>query len=258
MRLTLFTRVSTAAAILAVLAAGAALDPRADGPIVKGSPYPLPTCPVTNDVLPESPTILVMEDKENLLLDGREIRFCGAACAAHFKAEPQKFLPAIDAAIIEQQKGTYPLTHCLVMTDNQLPKPGEPDFDKVRDIVVLNEMIRTCCAGCNKKIKKDPLAYLAKLEDGVKAAQRTDYPLANCPVSGNAIDAESEEIVIGARLVKVCCLGCGDKARQNPMVIFAKLDSAAAAKARTNAPMIPAAPTTPATPVAPVAPAAPK
>ncbi len=248
MRMTLFTRASTAAAILAVLAAGVALDPRADGPTVKGSPYPLPTCPVTRDVLPESPTIVVMEDKENSLLDGREIRFCSPACADHFKADPQKFLPAIDAAIIEQQQATYPLTHCLVMTDNQLPKPGEPDFDKVKDIVVLNEMIRTCCAGCNKKIKKDPLAYLAKVEEAVKAAQRSDYPLANCPVSGKALDAESAEIVIGERLVKVCCLGCGDKARQNPMVIFAKLDSAAAAKARTNAPKVPATPATPAAP----------
>ncbi|MSR45140.1 MAG: hypothetical protein EXS15_07295 [Phycisphaerales bacterium] len=211
----------------------------------KGSPYPLATCPVSGQPLGKDATIFVMEDAANSLNDGREIRFCCPKCVATFTAEPTKFLPAIDAAIIAQQSPRYPLTHCLVMTEDELPLAGSPDFDKVKDVVVLNNMIRLCCPGCVKKIKKDPLKFVAQVEAAVIAAQKKSYPLTTCPISGEVIDADSADIVIGERLVRLCCNGCADKARQDPTSIFAKLDAAST----KNAPATPIAPTAPATPI---------
>ncbi|MSQ90485.1 MAG: hypothetical protein EXS01_03710 [Phycisphaerales bacterium] len=230
------------AALLTLTASGSLASSRVAAD-AKGAPYPLPNCPVSGQPLGSDPTILVMEDPSNPLNDGREIRFCCPKCVASFSADPSKFLPAIDAAIIAQQSARYPLTYCVVMTEDPLPTAGSPDFDKVKDIVVLNDMIRICCPGCAKKIKKDPAKFVAMVHAAAIAAQKKDYPLVTCPISGEALDADAAEIVIGERLVRLCCDGCAKKARANPTAIFAKLDAAAAPKA---APATPATPATPA------------
>ncbi|MSR29336.1 MAG: hypothetical protein EXS03_07170 [Phycisphaerales bacterium] len=226
--------------VVAALAAGAALDASQAGGVAKGSPYPLATCPVSGKPLGESPTILVMEDKENPLLDGREIRFCCGKCPEQFKADPSKFLPAVDEAIITLQRPGYPLMNCAVMTEDALAKPGEPDADKIKEIVVHNELVRLCCKGCVKKVKNDPAKILAAIDAAAIAAQSKAYPLVTCPISGEALDDDAARIVISERLVKLCCMGCAEKARKDPLKVLAKLDAATAAKA-APAPAAPSA-----------------
>ncbi len=196
----------------------------------KGSPYPLATCPVSGKPLTKDAAVLVMEDPANPLNNGREIRFCCPNCIDPFKADPSKFLPAIDAAIIAQQKARYPLTHCVVMTEDELPAAGQPDADKVKEVVVLNDMVRLCCPGCMKKLRANPEKYLADIDAAVIATQKKTYVLVTCPISGEALPEEPADIVIGERLVRLCCNGCASKARKDPVAMFAKLDAATATK----------------------------
>ncbi len=243
----LMTRILAVFGAGAVLAAGLALGTPQSGAKANGSPYPLATCPVSGKPLGESPAILVMEDKNNPFNDGREIRFCCPNCIDAFKKEPGKYLPAVDEAIVALEKPRYPLKTCVVMTEDTIPGPGEPDADKVRELVVLNDLVRICCPGCAKKIKKDPAKYLADISAAAIAAQRASYPLTTCPVSGEALDADAAEITIGERLVKLCCMGCAEKARAQPLKVFAKLD-AASAPAKAPTPPTPSAPTPPTKP----------
>ncbi len=238
----LFNRILAASVFAVVLGIGLAMDDAKPAPAAKGAPYPLATCPVTGNPVSDPPTIVIMECPEDPLNDGREVRLCCPGCIGTFKADTAKYLEVADAAILAQQKDLYPMTTCLVMPDDVLPKAGEPDFDKIKEVVVLNQPVRLCCKGCMKKLKKDPLGYLAKLDEATKAAQRKDYPLKTCPISGEELDADAVEIVLAGRLVKVSCGNCAKKARENPLPVLAKLD--AASKAKSAAPAAPAAPAT--------------
>lgn len=235
-------RLVLAATTITGLAIAVGTGPAGDSPAYKGSPYPLATCPVSGKPLTKDAVNFVVEDKENPLNDGREVRFCCPNCVGAFKADQAKFLTQVDAAIIAQEKDRYPLTHCVIMTEDAIAKPGEPEFDKVRDIVVLNDLVRICCPGCIKKIKKDPAKIVADVTAAVIAKQKSTYALTTCPISGEALDADAADIVIGERLVRLCCNGCADKARKDPAAIFAKLDAAEAKRA--PAATTPAAPAT--------------
>ena len=237
------SRITLCATTILTLVVGASLGASKSAPTAKGSPYPLATCPVSGKPLTKDAVIFVMEDKANALNDGREIRLCCGNCVEPFKTDPSKFLPAIDTAIIAQQRARYPLTNCVVMTEDELPAAGSPDADKVKEIVVLNDMVRLCCPGCLKKIRKDPTKYLADINAAVIATQKQNYALVTCPISGEALPAEPTDIVIGERLVRLCCGGCADKARKDPTAMFAKLD-AGTTKTAPTAPTKPAAPAT--------------
>ncbi len=232
---------ATALLILVGTSIGTPQDPTPQAATAKGSPYPLATCPVSGRPLTKDAVIFVMEDKANPLNDGRELRFFCPNCLDSFKTDPQKYLPAIDAAIIAQQKARYPLTNCVVMNEDPLPASGAPDADKIREVVVLNDMVRLCCPGCMKKLKKDPTKYLADIHAAVIATQMKNYALVTCPISGEALPAKPADIVIGERLVRLCCSGCAKQARKDPTAIFAKLDAPVATAPATTAPATPPA-----------------
>lgn len=229
------TRILVASLTVAALAVSFSLAAARSAPTAKGAPYPLSTCPVSGKPLGKDSVSFVIEDAANPLNDGREIRFCCQKCVEKFTADPKAFLPTIDAAIIEQQRPFYPLTKCLVMTDNDLPLPGSPDADKLKEVVVLNDLVRLCCPGCIKKIKKDPASFVATIDAAAIAAQKKAYPLLTCPISGEPLEADAAEIVLGERLVRLCCGGCADKAKQDPAAIYAKLDAAGAAGTKPTA-----------------------
>ncbi|MSR70350.1 MAG: hypothetical protein EXS17_08410 [Phycisphaerales bacterium] len=236
-------RILVATIALATLCATLSIGAAKSAATAKGACYPLATCPVSGKPLDKDSVAFVIEDSTNPLNDGREIRFCCPKCVASFTAEPQKFLPAIDAAIIEQQRPFYPLIKCIVMTEDDLPLPGSEDAGKLRELVVLNDLVRVCCPGCIKKIKKDPAKFVAIIDAAAIAAQKKNYALTTCPVSGEALEPDATEVVIGERLVRLCCGGCADKAKQNPGAIYAKLD-AGTTKSAPTAPAKPAAPAT--------------
>ncbi|HWB20805.1 MAG TPA: hypothetical protein VG711_10920, partial [Phycisphaerales bacterium] len=85
----------------------------------KSYPYLLSTCPVSGEKLGE------MGDAVVKTIDGREVRFCCNSCVAKFEADKATYWKKIDADIIKTQGPHYPLTHCVVETDDELKPAGE-------------------------------------------------------------------------------------------------------------------------------------
>lgn len=89
----------------------------------------------------------------------RLVRFCCADCKADFLKDPAKYVAKLDAAVIEKQGKNYSAKTCVVSGEEFGGEMGEPV-----DYVIGNRLVRLCCNGCVKKLRKDPLTYLAKLE----------------------------------------------------------------------------------------------
>jgi uncharacterized paraquat-inducible protein A len=121
------------------------------------------------------------------------------------------------------------------MPDEKLPEAGTPDAKDVKQVVVGNQLVRVCCAQCERKVKRNPKAYLDKLQAAIAKAQVATYPLKTCPISGRDLPAEPCDTLIAGRLVRFCCAGCKATAERDPAPILAKLDAAAAKpEARTK------------------------
>jgi len=115
--------------------------------------YPLETCPVSGEKLGE------MGAPVDFVYRNRLVRFCCKGCKPKFLADPDKFIAKLDEAVVAAQGPNYPLTTCVVSGEELGGAMGEPI-----DYVVGNRLIRLCCKGCKKKIAKDPLSFLAKLD----------------------------------------------------------------------------------------------
>jgi len=234
---------------LACLAFGS--TPRAE---VRGSPFPLANCPVSGKPLGKDSVSFVIEEPDNGSLNGREIRFCCPNCIESFKKDRAKILETVDAAIIAQQMPLYPMTNCVVMRDEEIAAPDAPDAGNVKNVVVLNKLVRLCCPGCIKKVRRDPMKYLTAIDTAIVEKQTASYPLKNCPVSGEPLPAQPTDIVIGERLVRLCCPKCADSARKDPATVLAKFGGSTAVPTTPAAPATPTAPTAPTTPATPTAP----
>lgn len=123
------------------------------------SAYPLDACPMSGKKLGAADT------HEVRTYDGREVRFCGAGCAATFEKDLEANLGALDQTIIDTQKPDYPLTQCLV-SGAELGSMGA-GYDHVHD----NQLVRFCCKGCLKTFKQDPDKYLGTLSDAYSAIE---------------------------------------------------------------------------------------
>ena len=181
------------------------------------NPYPLTTCPVSGGELGSMGEPVVKE------YDGREVRFCCAPCVPKFEAAQARYTEKIDAQIIELQIPYYPLTTCLI-TGEPLPEAAEDVVNVVRG----NRLVRFCCSACVSEFEKDAEALLARLDAAVVQQQRDHYPLDTCLVSGEDLGAMGEafEVVIGNRLVRLCCAGCEADLRAKPLEYLPALDHA--------------------------------
>ncbi len=76
-------------ATLVALVAARADDTKTNAPAVKPIPYPLKTCPVSDDKLGEmgAPYVFVYK--------GQEIKFCCSGCKKDFLKDPAKYLKKI-------------------------------------------------------------------------------------------------------------------------------------------------------------------
>lgn len=76
-------------ATLMALATARADDPKTNTPAAKPIPYPLKTCPVSDDKLGEmgAPYVFVYQ--------GQEIKFCCSGCKKDFLKDPAKYLKKI-------------------------------------------------------------------------------------------------------------------------------------------------------------------
>ncbi|MFM1881956.1 MAG: hypothetical protein RJA05_365 [Planctomycetota bacterium] len=199
---------------------------RAPEAAVKGSPYPLATCPVSDEKLGEGAVTVVVEDASNKANNGREMKFCCAKCAAKFKADQATYLKKADEAMIKEQLKWYPDGVCLVMPDETLTDPRGADAMEVKNIVVQNQLVRLCCGKCVKKVQANPETWVKKVQEQIIAAQKPGYALDTCVISGEKLGDAPVDTVIGSRLVRTCCAKCAAKAAADPQAAFAKLDAA--------------------------------
>ncbi|QNN21790.1 hypothetical protein HED60_05720 [Planctomycetales bacterium ZRK34] len=180
------------------------------------APYLLPNDPVTDQPLAEAghPIVIVHE--------GRELRFANKDNAEKFKADPQAFLPAIDAAMIKDQTPRYPLTTCLVSGES-LHEMGKPI-----DFIYNNRLIRLCCKDCKGDFLKDPAKFIAKLDAAAIEKQKAEYTAKTCPVSGEPLGTMGKpaDRLVGDRLVRLCCGHCEKKLRANAAVYLDKVSDA--------------------------------
>ena len=74
----------------------------------------------------------------------------------------------------------------------------------------------------------DPARYLKAIDAKLVEMQKERYPLTTCPVTGAELGSmgEPKEIIVGNRLVRLCCVGCEPKVRENPKPVIEKLDAA--------------------------------
>ena len=106
------------------------------------------------------------------------------------------------AAIVKIQAPSYPLATCVV-SGEELGSMGDPI-----EHVVSGRLVRLCCKGCIKKVDASPASFIAKVDEAVIQAQKADYPLTTCPVSGEPLGDEAVDNVVGTRLVRTCCKRC--------------------------------------------------
>jgi hypothetical protein len=178
-------------------------------------PYPFDTCPTSGKKLGE------MGDPVVKLFEGREVRFCCPACPPKFEKDLAASLAKIDEQAIKDQGPLYPVKTSVV-TGKDLP-------EKPYEFVYGNRLIRLGADSEKADFLKDPKKHLAALDEAVIAAQGEHYPLARCPVSGEAFGGEMGEpvdMVVAGRLIRLCCKGCKEDLEENPAKFIAMVDAA--------------------------------
>ncbi len=217
-----------AAGALAVSAGALSADPPRSVDV-----YPLDTCIVTGGKLGGMGNPVVKD------IGGREYRFCCAGCVKKVEADPAAYAKKLDEAVLAQQRPTYPLDTCLVMQKKLNPA-------STIEIVRGDRLFRLCCADCSKEVSADPAKFRALLDESAAEAQRPDYPLTTCVVSGKALGDTPTALVASGRLVLFCSEDCAKAFEKAPAQYLGLLDDAAPGR-KAGSPASPA----PATATAP-------
>jgi len=121
-----------------------------DDAVVKAqkASYPLKTCVVSGEELGDTAFDLVQGT--------RLVRLCCKDCVKGFQKDTAKYMASIDAALIAEQKKTYPLQTCLVS--------GQPIQGEGVSQLYGTRLTRFCCEKCPAAFAKDPAKYLAQLD----------------------------------------------------------------------------------------------
>lgn len=179
-----------------------------------GDPYLLDTDVVTGEKLTK-PVIIDYK--------GRELRFASQDSVKTFNADPAKYLPKIDEAMIKQQLPYYPLDKCVVTGETLGGDMGKPI-----NYIYKNRLVRFCCSECKASFEKDPAKYLAKIDEAVIDRQKAGYALQTCPVSGEKLGemGQPKDYVAGNRLIRFCCPSCIAQFNKDPLPTLTKIDEA--------------------------------
>lgn len=190
-------------------------------------PYPLDICIVSGEKLGSMGNPVVK------MYDGREVRFCCAACVGKFEANQDDYLGQIDEKIVERQLMHYPIDTCIV-AGGKLGSMGDPI-----NLVYNNRLVRFCCDGCEPAFKENPEKYVGALDKKIIEQQIKDYPLTTCVVAGAELGSMGEPVnyAFGNRLVRFCCANCIDKFETDPVKYMAKIDKAYAEVQRDTYPL---------------------
>lgn len=180
------------------------------------TPYLLESCPISGEELGSMDSIIV----ENI--DGREVKFCCAKCATSFKDDKKAQFKKLDALMIKQQLPFYPTNTCVIS--------GEPlDFHGgAVNFIYGNRLFRTCCNDCKREFLDEPAKHVPELDEAIIKKQKRSYPLTNCVIGKGPLDGMGGPnfLIVGNRLVKLCCDGCEAKVLKNPLATFLLIDAA--------------------------------
>ena len=191
----------------------------AKAPVRKGDAYAFETCQITGKKLGS------MGDPVVKLYGGREVRYCCGGCTKKFEKDLVTSFAKLDAKIMKDQMGVYPLKTSIV-TGKLLPK-------KPTDFVFGNRLIRVGSDKEKAKFHKEAGKFLAALNKAVIAQQGKAYILKSCPVSGDEYgggNGKSVDLVVAGRLVRVGCENCTGAVEKNPSKFVALVDAAHKAK----------------------------
>jgi hypothetical protein len=174
--------------------------------------YPLETCVVSGEPLED--------DAINAVHDSRLVRLCCKGCRSDLADSPERFMRLLDEKIADALREDYPLDECIV-SEMELGSMGEPF-----EIVFANRLVQFCCKGCVGDFHDRPHEHMARLDEAYAGAQREEYPLDECVVSGTKLGAMGEpyEMVAGTQLVRFCCKGCVDDFKADPARYLAQFD----------------------------------
>lgn len=173
----------------------------------------------------------VNADSNEFVHNNRMFRTCCVMCEASFMEEPDAMHAKMDALIIKTQLAAYPLNECLVSKES-----FETEVENPISFVVNNRLVRVCCNHCVEEVSSYPQEYLPVLEAAYAAAQRDDYPMTTCAVSGEELGSMGDpiEVVAGQTLVKLCCKGCVKRVHTDPMKFVAMVQAARAETSETE------------------------
>lgn len=201
-----------------------------------GDPYPFDTCVVDGTKLGADAATVVLRDTMPLA-EGRQLRFCSAACEAKFKAAPLNYLAKLDEEIRKTQLASYPLDHCIVMIEKKLDANAQ-------NVVYGNRLYRMCCDKCVVNFDKNLDRYVRVYEKLLTTKQRGKYPLRTCVVTGVELPEKPFDLVIGTRLVRLADETAAKKFYENPAEYLTKLDEAKKAQSQTKSNDTPRVPST--------------
>ena len=148
-----------------------------------------------------------------------------ASCATEKKCTGQA------SCACQQQTSAYPLDACP-MSGKKL---GSADSQEVR--TYEGREVRFCGAGCATAFERDLEANLGVLDEKIIEAQKADYPLTKCLVSGSDLGSMGAgyDHVHDNQLVRFCCAGCLETFQQDPGKYLGALsDAYSAADAGTT------------------------
>ncbi|MFY9345032.1 MAG: hypothetical protein WAT39_21255 [Planctomycetota bacterium] len=180
-----------------------------------GDAYSLSACPVSGKKLGS------MGDPVVKLYEGREVRYCCGGCIKRFEKDLATSLASLDAKIIADQGPLYPLDTSVV-SGKKLP-------EKAHEFVYGNRLVRVVDDKEKAEFAKEPARFLKLLDAAVVTAQSKDYVLAQCPVSDEKYGGDMGkpvDLVVGGRLVRVCCKDCKDDVEKAPAKFVEMVDAA--------------------------------
>ncbi len=123
----------------------------------------------------------------------------------------------------------YPLDVCIV-SGEKLGEMGDPVVKTID-----GREVKFCCNMCPAKYEKDKAKYSKKLDDAIIAAEKPNYPVETCVVSGEPLVhsdmGDPVDYVYQNQLVRFCCNNCVKAFNKNPERFLEKLSAARAAKA---------------------------
>ena len=184
--------------------------------VVVHTPYLLDICPISGNALDS------MGGAVTEIIDGREIRFCCAGCPPKFKEDKKAQFEKLDALMIAGQLPYYPTTTCIISGEDLEFHDGIVNF------IYGNRLFRVCCNNCKAEFLEDPAKYVPELDEEIIKVQKKTYPLTTCIIGKGPLDGMGgpDYMIVGNRLVQLCCSGCRDKVLKDPLAAFALIDAA--------------------------------